>query len=152
MMPSRDDAALFASLRQMWTERDPMPEGLVEDVLVALETRRLAEEYRELLLVSDGHTLAGVRGAAPRILQFGAQAVTLMLRIDSSDAHHRIDGWLAPPRAGRAVLEVDGHEFGSAPISAEGRFEFAEVPSGVCRLAIHPADEDGHSVTGQFSV
>ncbi|QEO08809.1 hypothetical protein [Protaetiibacter larvae] len=152
MMPSNDDARLFASLRQLWEERDPMPEGLVEDVLVALETHRLADEYRELLLVSDEHTLAGVRGEAPRILQFGAQAITLMLRIDTDGDRHRIDGWLAPPRAGRVVLEIDGVEHASVPISAEGRFEFAEVPSGSCRLAIHPADEDGHSVTGEFRV
>jgi hypothetical protein len=151
-MPDRDDATLFSELRTMWERFDPMPEGLVEDVLVALETRQLAEQYRELLLVSDEHSLAGVRGAAPRIVEFGLEAVTLMLRIDSEDGRHRIDGWLAPPRTGRVALEQDGREVASAAISAEGRFEFPDVPTGAARLVISTADEDGYTVTGGFDV
>jgi len=150
-MPEHD-AQLFTALREMWEERDPMPPGLVDDVIIALETQRLAEEYRELLLVSDARELAGVRGAAPRILEFGAAAVTLLLRIESDGGTHRIDGWLAPPRGGRAALVVRGAEVASALITPEGRFEFPRVAEGICRIVIHSAGEDGYSVTGEFEV
>ncbi|QNO37240.1 hypothetical protein H4J02_12460 [Protaetiibacter sp. SSC-01] len=147
-----NDARLFAALRDMWEQRDPMPEGLVDDVIIALETERLAEEYRQLMLVSDARELAGARGAAPRILEFGAAAVTLLLRIESDGGSHRIDGWLAPPRGGRAELLVGGAEVASATISPEGRFEFPRVAAGICRIVIRSAGEDGYSVTGEFEV
>ncbi|PZQ89492.1 MAG: hypothetical protein DI534_06655 [Leifsonia xyli] len=143
---------MFAELRALWEARDPMPDELPDEVIVALETERIAEEYRELLLVSDARVLAGARGAAPRILEFGAAPVTLLLRIDSDGGRHRIDGWLAPARAGRAVLEAGGLEVASSPISVEGRFEFPRVAAGMHRLVIHPDDEDGYSATGEFEV
>ncbi|AYF98112.1 hypothetical protein D7I47_07495 [Protaetiibacter intestinalis] len=151
-MPNPDDAQLFASLRTMWERHDPMPEHLVEDVLVALETRHLAEEYRELLLMSDARELTGARGEAPRILEFGIETVTLLLRIDSDGDRHRIDGWLAPPRTGRAALERDGEVVAEAEISPEGRFEFPDASAGSYRLVIRSVDDDGHSVTGEFIV
>ncbi len=147
-----EDDRLFAALRELWEERDPMPPGLVDDVIIALETQRLAEEYHELLLVSDARELAGARGAAPRILEFGAAPVTLLLRIESDGGSHRIDGWLAPPRGGRAELVVGGVEVAAATVSPEGRFEFPRVAEGVCRIVIRSAGEDGYSVTGEFEV
>ncbi|MCS0499716.1 hypothetical protein [Protaetiibacter mangrovi] len=149
---SRDDQELFGALRELWQERDPMPPGLVDDVLVALGTRRLAEEYRELLLVSDERTLAGARGGAPRVLEFGVDPVTLLLRIESDAGTHRIDGWLAPPRSGRASLETAGHEVAATDISPEGRFEFAGLAPGGYRLVIRPDGSEGYSVTGEFEV
>lgn len=151
-MPERTDAELFTQLRDMWNRTDPMPSGLVEDVLVALGTADLAAEFRELLLVSDELSLPGVRGDAPRIVQFAVEAVTLLLRIDDTDELHRIDGWLAPPRAGRAVLEVAGTEVASAEIGTDGRFELAQAPKGTARLVIRLAGEDGFTVTGDFEL
>ncbi len=152
MMPERTDAELFAQLRDAWNTRDPMPATLVEDVLVAIGTARLTEEYRELLLVSDEVSLPGVRGAAPRIVQFGVEAVTLLLRVDDSGDERRIDGWLAPPREGRVSLEVDGAEVAETAIGADGRFEFTRTVSGTARLVIRLAGEDGFTVTGDFEL
>lgn len=149
---TEDDARLFAALRELWEERDPVPPGLADELIVALETAGLAEEYHELLLVSDARELVGTRGGAPRILEFGAAAVTLLLRIESDGGSHRIDGWLAPPRGGRAELTVGGVEVASTPITPEGRFEFPRVAEGICRIVIHSAGEEGYSVTGEFEV
>jgi hypothetical protein len=151
-MPERTDAELFAQLREMWDRTDPMPSGLVEDVLVAIGTARLPEEYSELLLVSDELSLPGVRGAAPRIVQFGVEAVTLLLRIDDSGDARRVDGWLAPPRAGEVALEVDGVEVAATNIGADGRFELSPTASGTARLVIRLAGEDGYTVTGDFEL
>jgi len=152
MMPERSDAELFAQLRETWERNDPMPPGLAEDVLVMIGTERLTEEYRELLLVSDELSLPGVRGAAPRIVQFGVEAVTLLLRIDDSGELRRIDGWLAPPREGRVVLEVGGAEVAETVIGADGRFELSPTASGTARLVIRLAGEDGFTVTGDFEL
>ena len=147
-----NDARLLAALRAMWEERDPVPSELVHDVIVALESERLVEEYSELLLVSEARELAGARGGAPRILEFGAAALTLLVRIESDGGTHRIDGWLAPPRSGRAELLVGEVAVASSTISPEGRFEFPRVAEGTCRIVIHSAGEDGYSVTGEFEV
>jgi len=151
-MPERTDAELFAQLRETWNRNDPMPAGLVEDVLVAIGTARLTDEYRELMLVSDELSLPGVRGDAPRIVQFGVEAVTLLLRIDDSVDTPRIDGWLAPPRGGRVVLEVDGGEVAETVIGTDGRFEFVHAARGTARLVIRLAGEDGFTVTGDFEL
>jgi hypothetical protein len=151
-MPERTDAELFAQLREMWDRTDPMPTGLAEDVLVALATERLSEEYHQLLLVSDELSLPGIRGDAPRIVQFGVEAVTLLLRIDDSDDLHRIDGWLAPPRAGQVSLEIAGGTVATTDIGPDGRFELAQVPKGTARLVIRLAGEGGYTVTGDFEL
>ncbi|MFT4028250.1 MAG: hypothetical protein QM675_00105 [Protaetiibacter sp.] len=150
-MPDHD-TRLFAALREVWEIHDPPPPGLADDVIIALETERLADEYRELLLLSDARALAGVRGAAPRVLEFGAEAVTLLLRVESDGGSHRIDGWLAPPRDGRAALVAGGVEVASAAITPEGRFEFPLVAEGIWRIVLHSEGEDGYSVTGEFEV
>ena len=152
MMPERTDAELFGQLREMWDRTDPMPRGLSEDVLVAIGTAQLSEEYRELLLVSDELSLPGVRGDAPRIVQFGVEAVTLLLRIDDSGDARRIDGWLAPPRAGEVVLQLNGAEVATSAIGADGRFEFAQTATGTARLVIRLAGEAGFTITGDFEL
>ncbi|WP_394769029.1 hypothetical protein [Lacisediminihabitans sp.] len=142
----RDDGALFARLRQMWIRRDPMPHDLVDSVLVALATEGLVEEYA-LLTMLETDRLAGVRGGADasgqtRVFEFADGSVTVMLRVSAlSERRRRVDGWVAPARPLSVVLR-HGHDEWLASVSAEGRFEFNDVPAGSVRLLLRP-DADG---------
>jgi hypothetical protein len=137
-----DDGALFARLREMWNRRDPMPHDLVDSVLVALATEGLVEEYALLTMLETG-SLAGVRGAADasrdtRVVEFADETVTVMLRVSAlDDRRRRVDGWLAPARPVSVVLQHGNDEW-AASVSAEGRFEFNDVPAGSVRLVLRP--------------
>jgi hypothetical protein len=143
---SADDGRLFADLRTMWERLDPPPAGLVDDVLVALATADVTDEYELLTLVSDARELAGTRGdGEARVLEFTATraggAATVLLRVSPLDEDGggdavRIDGWVVPGQAGSVLLERDAGDDAAAVVSAEGRFEFARVPGGAARLTV----------------
>ena len=50
----------------MWDERDPMPPGLIDKVLVAIATENLEEEYELLHLVERSRELGVRRGRRHR--------------------------------------------------------------------------------------
>ena len=54
------DAALFARMRAMWQDVDPMPAELVDRMVAAVAVEDLSREYALLTLVSG--ELAAVRG------------------------------------------------------------------------------------------
>ena len=134
-----DDPGLFAALRRMWRARDPMPAGLVDDVLVTLEARELVDDYALLLLTDDSTELVGARSpVGVRVLEFSEGTTTVMLRVSElDDGRVRLDGWLVPAGTGTVHLEQDAADQ-SAPVSAEGRFEFATVARGRSRLRLVP--------------
>jgi hypothetical protein len=130
-----DNRELYSRLRAMWSRRDPMPEGLIGDILVGIATEDLGTEYALLTLVERSEELAGVRGLSDsRTLEFSDGVVTILLRVSPADGgKRRIDGWLAPASTGTLRLEQGGVE---APAETtveadnEGRFVFAEVDAG----------------------
>lgn len=147
-----DDAGLFAALRRMWRAKDPMPDGLIDEVLVTLATRELADDYALLVLVDDSSEMVGTRGpGGVRVLEFGHGATTAMLRVSElDDGRVRIDGWLVPAGTSIVHLEQDAADE-SSPVSAEGRFEFAAVARGATRLRIVPdSDSTASSAPSAF--
>ncbi|HEY8912874.1 hypothetical protein [Lacisediminihabitans sp.] len=139
-----DDSVLFARLRRMWNRRDPVPNDLVDSVLVALATEGLVEEYALLTMLETGDRLAGVRGGGDdasrhtQVFEFADGTVTVMLRVSAlNERRRRVDGWLAPARPISVVLQ-HGDEEWTASVSAEGRFEFNDVPAGSVRLLLRP--------------
>ena len=144
---------LFPRLRRMWERRDPVPDSLVESVLVALETADL--DYELLTLVDSTDRLAGVRGTGAAVtLTFTAGTTTVMLRVAPlSTDRRRIDGWLSPPVALTVRLDIDAEGAGAPSVeqvtesSPEGRFEFADVPTGEARMWLEP-----RLATGSFEL
>ena len=134
-----DDVGLFSALRRMWRAKDPMPAGLVDDVLVALATRELADDYALLTLVDDSSELIGTRSpVGVRVLEFSEGSTSVMLRVSElDDGRVRLDGWLVPAGTGTVHLEQDAADQ-SGMVSAEGRFEFAAVARGLTRLRLVP--------------
>src|SRR4051794_34039164 len=75
------DQALWSDLAAMWEAHDPMPQGLVEQVLVALATEDLDAEYELLHLVSRTDELVGARGTGDAItISFSGGSCALVLR------------------------------------------------------------------------
>ena len=137
-----DNRELFARLRGMWSRLDPMPEGLVDDILVRLATEDLSDEYALLTLVERVDEFAGVRGLSEsRTLEFTDGSITILLRVSPAGVGtRRIDGWLAPASTGTLRLALAGEER-SALASAEGRFAFTDVPEGPAQLWLDPASD-----------
>ena len=126
---------LFARLRQMWNEVDPMPDDLVESVLVAIATEGLATEYVMLTMLETASGLVGVRGASEsQTLEFTDGTLTVLLRVSSTgDGLRRVDGWLAPAST-MTVRLIQAHGDVTTSTSPEGRFEFERVPAGRTRV------------------
>ncbi len=154
--PTDVDRALFAELRRMWETEDPMPESLVDDVLVALAVEDLAAELITLRLVSDTVELVGARAAeGARVLQFTNAESVLMLRVSETSAGAlRIDGWMVPSLNGVLQLERDAIVVESTTASPEGRFEFRTVATGPTRLTLASHDAGATSIftTESFTI
>lgn len=149
---SRD--GLLQIVRDVWTERDPVPDGLVERMqsLAAAEDLLAGADldYELLLLVERSDELAGARGTSAYTLRFAVGETELLLRaVGNEDGGARLDGWLASatPMRIRAVEVVDGHEGRSFEVDSDsrGRFEFGELPTGLFRLWLTPLGGEGRA-------
>ncbi|MCU1552103.1 MAG: hypothetical protein JWR36_2663 [Glaciihabitans sp.] len=151
--PSDDNRDLYARLRGMWSRLDPMPEDLIDDILVRLATENLGDEYALLTLVEHSEELVGTRSLSEsRTLEFTDGAITILLRVSpSGSGTRRIDGWLAPASTGTLRIVVDGDEH-SIEASPEGRFVFPDVALGRARMWLDPqSDEESGAVRRGFT-
>jgi hypothetical protein len=146
MTEQNDRDPIFGRLATMWEERDPMPAGLIDKVLVAIATENLDEEYELLHLVERSRELEGARGVVGDAITitFAAGAFSLLLRVTSvGDKHCRVDGWVTPQAP--MTLKVS-QPTGTihAVVDAVGRFEIPRLPTGLTRfflLADDAADD-----------
>lgn len=129
------DAALFARLRAVWQQVDPVPADLVDRMVAAVAVADLSREYALLTLV-EGSTLAAVRGEADTAtLQFSDGTTSVLLHVTATeDGGRRVDGWSDAETL--AIRLVQGDREWAAEAAVHGRFAFAEVPPGVSRLRI----------------
>lgn len=143
------DEDLFARLRRLWRRLDPMPEDLVGNVLVALDTDGLGVEYAMLTLLEPSDLRVGVRGISDtQLLEFSHGTRSVMLRVsDLGDGRRRIDGWIAPAASVVVRLEQDDDDL-TTVASAEGRFDFADVAGGRTRMWLQPETAPDGSVPG----
>ena len=89
------DAALFARMRAMWQEVDPVPADLVDRMVATVAVEDLSREYALLTLV-EGSQLAAVRGETDTAtLQFSDGTTSVLLHVTATeDGSRRIDGWV----------------------------------------------------------
>ncbi|WP_380168006.1 hypothetical protein [Jannaschia sp. R86511] len=132
---------LAGELRQMWERLDPVPAGLAERAVFALEVGSfgpddLDTELELMRLQQSDLAGAGARGDdAVRTVTFGSESMTVMLAISDVDGGHRIDGWVAP--GGRRGIEVRTAGGSSREECDEtGRFALAFVPPGHFQLVL----------------
>lgn len=146
----RENNVSLRALARMWDVRDPMPEHLVEKVLVAIETEDLDAEYELLHLMERTRELAGARGDGEALtIAFSGGSFSLLLRVsDTGGAHCRVDGWVTPAQAMRVT--VSQHETTQeAEVDARGRFEIARMPTGLTRFFLRSQDSD--TAEGMFA-
>ncbi len=147
------DAALFARLRGVWEEVDPVPADLVDRMVAAVAVEDLTREYALLTLVEG--SLAAVRGdAATATLQFSDGTTSVLLHVTASESGaRRVDGWV--DAAALAIRLVQADREWSAEPGEHGRFAFEEVAPGVARLRLVVKDATGELrdfETPQFEV
>jgi hypothetical protein len=148
------DAALFARLRAVWTDVDPVPADLIDRMVAAVAVEDLSREYALLTLV-EGSTLAAVRGETDTAtLQFSDGQTSVLLHVTATeDGSRRVDGWVDAEAL--AIRLVQGERDWSADAGEHGRFAFDSIPAGVSRLRIVVRGGDGelHEFqTPQFEV
>jgi len=151
-MTDHDDAELFARLRSLWTDVDPVPAGLIDRMIAAVATDSLSEEYALLTLVDQ--PFGAVRGEADALtLQFSDGTTSILLHVTTTaNGRHRVDGWI--DTAAAEIVLTQGDSIRSTTPSETGRFVFDDVPAGLTRvrLTTRVGDEDRTLSTPQFEL
>jgi len=148
------DAVLFARMRAMWQDVDPVPADLVDRMVATVAVEDLSREYALLTLVENSE-LSAVRSATDTAtLQFSDGTTSVLVHVTATEAgSRRIDGWV--DAAALAVRLSQGEREWSTMPGEHGRFAFDSVPPGVCRLRLVVRDADGEMrdfQTPQFEV
>ncbi|TQJ29824.1 hypothetical protein [Microbacterium sp. SLBN-146] len=135
------DAAIFARLRGVWEDVDPMPTDLVDRMVAAVAVADLTREYALLTLVEESQLAAVRSDTDTATLQFSDGSTTVLLHVTATDGHRRIDGWV--DAAALAIRLVQGDSEIAATATEHGRFSFDDVPPGVCRLRLVVKETSG---------
>ncbi len=148
------DAELFARLRHVWEEIDPVPADLVDRMVAAVAVEDLSREYAMLTLV-EGAALAEVRGEADTLtLQFSDGQTSVLVHVTATEGgERRVDGWV-DAGALAVRLSQESREWSAEP-NDTGRFAFDGVAPGVSRLRLIVRDRDTglrEFMTPQFEV
>ena len=151
-MTEHEDAALFARLRSLWNDVDPMPASLIDRMIAAVAAEELSSEYALLTLVE--HPLGAVRAEADALtLQFSDGTTSVLLHVTATAAgRHRVDGWV--DTAAAEIVLVQGDRERTTRPTETGRFVFDDVPGGLTRvrLTTRVGDEDRTLSTPQFEL
>lgn len=151
-MSDEDDARLFARLRSLWREVDPVPAGLIDRMVAAVAADGLNREYALLTLVEG--QLGAVRGETDALtLQFSDGSTSILLHVTTTaSGRRRIDGWV--DTAAAEILLLQGERERRTTPAETGRFMFDEVPSGLSRVRLTATvgDETRTLETPQFEL
>lgn len=129
-----DDAVLFRALRDTWQQIDPVPDDLIDRMIVAVATADLSAEYALLTLVVDTDAVA-VRGETDALtLQFTDGTASVLVHVVTDEKNRRrIDGWVDAP-ATEITLVQDDETWTTTP--DHGRFSFEDIPAGMCHVRV----------------
>jgi hypothetical protein len=135
------DAALFARMRRMWEDVDPVPADLVDRMVAAVAVEDLSREYALLTLVEEA--MGAVRSdTETSTLQFSDGTTSVLLHLSAAEGGgRRVDGWV--DAAALAIRLVQDDREWTAEPGEHGRFAFEEVTPGVSRLRLVVKDATG---------
>lgn len=137
----QEDAALFAQLRALWRDVDPMPATLIDRMIAAVAAEGLSEEYALLTLVDQ--PLGAVRSGTDALtLQFSDGTTSVLLHVSATDdGGRRLDGWV--DAAALAIRLTQGDREWTAEPGEHGRFAFDRLTPGLVRLTLAVRADDG---------
>lgn len=151
-MTEQEDAQMFARLRTLWGEIDPVPAGLIDRMVATVAADGLAREYALLTLVEG--QLGAVRGEADALtLQFSDGSTSILLHVTSTaSGRRRVDGWV--DTAAAEIVLTQGEKTRSTAPEETGRFVFDDVPPGLTRVHLTTVigDETRTLATPQFEL
>ena len=138
-MTNRDK--VFDDLAQMWDRRDPMPDDLIDKVLISLGMENLDAEYELLHLVERSRELEGARGVSDAFtIAFSGGPFSLLLRVSSlGEKFCRVDGWVSPPQAMQVTVTQQSRTWKTI-VDSLGRFELDRLPTGLTRFWLQSQD------------
>ena len=101
------DAVLFARMRAMWAQVDPMPADLIDRMVAAIAVDDLSREYALLTLVETD--LAAVRGDGDVLtLQFSDGTTSILLHVTTTaTGRRRVDGWVDTAASGQTETDME---------------------------------------------
>jgi len=151
-MTAQEDAQMFARLRTLWGEIDPVPAGLIDRMVASVAADGLTREYALLTLVEG--QLAAVRGDADALtLQFSDGSTSILLHVTSTaNGRRRVDGWV--DTAAAEIVLTQGEKTRTTVPEETGRFVFDDVPPGLTRVRLTTVigDETRTLATPQFEL
>jgi hypothetical protein len=151
-MSAHEDAEMFARLRTLWNDVDPVPAGLIDRMVAAVAADGLNREYALLTLVEG--QLGTVRGDADALtLQFSDGTTSILLHVTrTASGRRRVDGWV--DTAAAEIFLTQGEKTISVSPEETGRFVFDEVAPGLTRvrLTTEIGDETRTLATPQFEL
>lgn len=151
-MTEHEDAQMFARLRTLWGEIDPVPAGLIDRMVASVAADGLTREYALLTLVEG--QLAAVRGDADALtLQFSDGSTSILLHVTSTaSGRRRVDGWV--DTAAAEIVLTQGEKTRTTVPEETGRFVFDDVPPGLTRVRLTTVigDETRTLATPQFEL
>jgi hypothetical protein len=135
-----DDDRLLAEIARLYELADPMPPDLVDRIGFMLTLADMEIELARLTV--ESRIPVGARGEErARTVTFSSDSLTVMVTITpTADAACRIDGWIAPGAAIRVELRSNRGSY-DVIADVDGRFDFADVPSGLVQLVFHPTPD-----------
>ena len=146
------DDDILAQIASMYSQADPVPDGVVERITFTLALAEMEAELAEIQLLNA--ELAGARSDVEtvRTISFAASTVTIVVTIgDASPDRVRIDGWLSPAHAMPVELRsVSEHLVGTADVN--GRFVFDDVRTGLASVVVHPSGAERPVATPTFQL
>lgn len=151
-MTEQEDARMFARLRSLWNDVDPVPAGLIDRMVATVAADGLNREYALLTLVEG--QLGAVRGEADALtLQFSDGSTSILLHVTTTaSGRHRVDGWV--DTAAAEIVLTQGERSRSTSPEETGRFVFDDVPPGLTRVRLTTVigDESRTLSTPQFEL
>ncbi len=138
---SEEDDRLLRELSTVLELADPVPDGLADRIMFALDLDDLDFEVADWVRQDQ---LAGVRGsAAPDTITFTVGDLTVMVSVVPATSGNRFDGWLVPGGPHTVEVRVDGHDPETTSADSGGRFALSDVPKGITQIVVHLAGGDG---------
>ncbi len=141
------DQRILDGLAAGWHARDPVPGGLVDDVVLAIGFRVLVAEVAAVLADARPASVATTIRSDDdvRTLTFTTPRTTIMVQVTpTGGGRQRLDGWVDTIACSLVRLHVRAETY-EAAVSSAGRFEFTDLAAGTMRLVL--VDDDGSSTT-----